>query len=62
MPKPSLESPKFLAENSLFLAKTYKQLKNNEEAKKYCNVVLEFTKTDSETENVCFSILMTYIF
>ncbi|THD25568.1 Regulator of microtubule dynamics protein 1 [Fasciola gigantica] len=44
------KSPKLIAENSLYLARTYHRLKRKDEAKKYCQRVLEFTADDLETE------------
>ncbi|KAF8571463.1 Tetratricopeptide repeat protein [Paragonimus westermani] len=43
-------SPNFIANNSLYLAKTYQRLKNKDLAKHYCQQVLDFKDTDLETE------------
>lgn len=43
-------SPGLITNNSLYLAKTYSRLKDNANAKKYCNKVLSFTADDMESE------------
>ncbi|VDP31289.1 unnamed protein product [Echinostoma caproni] len=44
-----------IANNALYLAKTYSRLKQKDEAKKWCEQVLQFTADDLETEEVSSS-------
>ncbi|CAH8547794.1 unnamed protein product [Heterobilharzia americana] len=44
------KAPGALANNALYIAKTYHRLKRNDLAKEYCRKVLQFTEDDLETE------------